>query len=121
MIKIYIASPYTNGDKISNVNLQLDVANELIERGYAPYTPLLMHFQHMRNPRQEHDWLKLDFEFLSCCDVLVRIKPLIDDVELTSKGADEEEAEARRLEIPVFVFHTIEDLCLYLDEHPFEI
>jgi hypothetical protein len=120
MVRIYIASPYTNGDKIDNVNLQLDIAEELIERGYAPYTPLLTHFQHMRHPREERDWLKLDFEFLACCDVLIRIKPLKDGVEISSSGADKEENFARQNSIPVFIFHTLEEVCEYLDTHPME-
>lgn len=119
MIKVYIASPYTNGDKEDNVNLQMDVANELMLRGYAPYTPLLTHFQHLRHPRQEVDWLKLDFAFLDCCDILIRIKPLIDGVELTSMGADKEEAHAQEIAIPVFSFHTIEEMCEFIDTRPF--
>jgi len=120
MVKIYLASPYTNGDKEKNVNLQLDAANELIDRGYAPYTPLLSHYQHLRHPRKETDWYALDNEFLVLCDVLIRIKPIRDEVEITSPGADKEEAYARLLKIPVFVFNTIEEMCIYLDTHPFE-
>lgn len=119
MIKIYIASPYSIGDKQENVNLQLDVAAELLKRGYAPYTPLLTHYQHMRHPREEQDWLKLDFEFLSLCDMLFRIKPTVDGKEVPSSGADQEEALARKLEIPVFIFHTLEELILFLEENNF--
>jgi hypothetical protein len=119
-IKVYIASPYTNGDKQENVNLQMDVAEELMQRGYAPYTPLLTHYQHLRHPRQEHDWYKLDNEFLSCCDVLIRIKPLKNGKEITSTGADAEEKYAREIGIPVFTFHTLEEMCQYLDTNTFE-
>lgn len=121
MIKCYIASPYSNGDKQENVNLQMDVANELLNHGYAPFVPTLSHYMELRNPRKEHDWLKLDFEFLACCDVLIRIRPLKDDVEIASAGADKEEAYARSLGIPTFSFHTIEEMCLYLDTSPFEL
>jgi nucleoside 2-deoxyribosyltransferase len=117
---IYIASPYTNGDKEQNVNLQMDVAQELMERGYAPYTPLLTHFQHLRHPRKENDWYKLDNEFLALCDVVIRIKPFKDGKEITSIGASNEEEYARSLKIPVFVFHTIEEMCRYLDTTPLE-
>lgn len=121
MVKIYIASPYSNGDKIDNVNLQMDVANELMLRDYAPYTPLLTHFQHQRHPRQEVDWLKLDFEFLACCDVLIRIKPLKDGKEIPSPGADKEEAYANKLGIPVFSFNTLEEMVQFIDSRPFEL
>lgn len=120
MIKIYIASPYTNGDKLENVHLQMKVSNELLDRGYAPYTPLLTHFQEQYHPRGEHDWLKLDFEFLACCDVLIRIKPIKEGHEILSPGADKEEEKARELGIPVFWFNTVEQMCDFLDTQPFE-
>jgi hypothetical protein len=120
-IRIYIASPYSNGDKEENVNLQMDIAEELMQRGFAPYTPLLTHFQHLRHPREEHDWYKLDNEFLSLCDILIRIKPIKNGKEITSVGADKEEILARELKIPVFSFHTLEEMCVFLDEHSFEL
>lgn len=118
MIKIYIASPYSNGDKQENVNLQMDVAHELLNRGYAPFTPTLSHYMELRNPRPEHDWLKLDFEFLVLCDVLIRIRPEKNGEEILSKGANMEEELARKTGIPVFSFKTIEEMCMYLDERP---
>lgn len=121
MIRIYIASPYTNGDKQENVNLQMDVAHELLNRGYAPFTPTLSHYMELRNPRPEHDWLKLDFEFLVLCDVLIRIKPIKNGFEMKSNGADQEEALARANNIPVFIFNTVEEMCTYLDERPFDL
>jgi len=120
-IRVYIASPYTNGDKQDNVNLQMDVAHELLNRGYAPFTPTLSHYMELRNPRPEHDWLKLDFEFLACCDVLIRIRPIKNGKEIVSNGADKEEAYARELKIPVFSFNTIEEMCAFLDERPFDL
>jgi hypothetical protein len=116
MIKCYIASPYSNGDKEENVNLQIDAAEELINRGFAPYTPLLTHYQELRHPHPEHDWLELDSEFLACCDVFIRIKPIKNGKELTSNGADKEEAYANELKIPVFSFNTIKEMCEYLDK-----
>lgn len=111
----YIASPYTNGDKIENVNLQLDVANELMKRGIAPHVPLLNHFQHLRHPNEEDKWLELDFVFLKFCDILIRMKPIKDGKEIPSYGADQEEQRARELGIPIYVFHTIEELILWLN------
>jgi nucleoside 2-deoxyribosyltransferase len=119
-VKIYLASPYTNGDKEQNVNLQIDIANELMNRDYAPYTPLLSHYQHLQHPRKESDWYALDNEFLAVCDILIRIKPLKDGVEILSVGADKEEAYARILKIPIFAFNTIGEMCMYLDSHPLE-
>ena len=117
MVKPYIASPYANGDKIDNVNLQLDVANELIVRGFAPYVPLLAHYQQARHLHEEHEWLSIDHEWLKCCDVLVRMKPIKDGKEVPSSGADKEEAWARELGIPVFVFYTVAELVLFLESN----
>ena len=121
MVKIYIASPYTNGDKQNNVYFQMDVAEQLMNRGYAPYVPTMLHYMEIRNHRTEEDWLNLDFEYLSCCDIVIRMKPLKDGVEIKSPGADKEEALARKYEIPVFIFNTIEQMCAYLDNHPFDL
>ena len=41
MIKVYIASPYTIGDKLQNIERQMEAANTLINLGFAVYVPLL--------------------------------------------------------------------------------
>jgi len=119
MIKCYIASPYSNGDKQENVNLQLDAAEILLKAGYAPYTPLLTHFQEIRHPRSETDWLALGLEFLSCCNVLIKIEPIVNGKELPSPGADAEKAYAEKLNIPVYTFNTIEKLSEFLEYYSF--
>ncbi|MCK9446418.1 hypothetical protein M0Q50_05965 [bacterium] len=119
MIRIYIASPYTNGNQVENTNLQLDIAYELLYRGYAPYFPLSSHYVQIRYPQFNYNWLDLDFQYLQCCDILIRIKPIINNEELLSPGADAEEKEAKRLNIPVFTFNTIEEMCKFLDENAF--
>lgn len=120
MIKIYIASPYSKGDKLENVKFQINAANELIRRGYAPYVPLLNHFIQNEFPQTEHKWLKLDFEYLSSCDVLIRLKPIKNGEEVLSPGADKEEKYAISLGIPIFSFNTIDQMCIFLDDHPIE-
>ena len=121
MIRVYIASPYTNGDKEENVNLQIDVANELLNRDFAPYVPTLAHFIEARHPRKEYDWLKLDFEYLALCHFVIRIRPFKNGKEIISPGADKEEEYAKKLGIPVHTFNTIEDVCKYLDEHFYNV
>jgi hypothetical protein len=120
-VKIYICSPYSFGDKEKNVKRQIDIGNELLNRGYVPYIPLLTHYQHIAHPREESEWLKLDFEFLLICDILIRIKPIIDGKELLSNGADQEEKLAIENKIPVFTFNTIEEMCYFLDNNKLEI
>ena len=95
MKKVYIASPYTKGDVAINVKRQLDAADQLMDSGFAPYVPLLSHFQHIAHPRDYHDWVKLDMEWMSVCDCVLRL-------DVDSVGADAEVKEAKRLGIPVY-------------------
>jgi hypothetical protein len=81
MIKVYIASPYTIGDKESNVRRQIETAALLMDMGYNPFVPLLAHYQDIICPRPYENWLKNDLDWIRCCDVVLRL-----DGE--SKGAD---------------------------------
>ena len=101
MLRIYIASPYTIGDVAVNVRRVLLVANELMDKGHAPYVPHLSHFQHLVAPRPYQDWLDLDFEWLKVCDCVLRL-------EGESKGADQEVELAKSLGIKIV--YNIEDI-----------
>jgi nucleoside 2-deoxyribosyltransferase len=93
--KVYIASPYTIGDKEKNVDIQLKTASELLDKGFIPFAPLLSHFIHLKYPRTYHEWLKYDFEWLKECDFLLRLPGI-------SQGADMEVVVAIAHMIPVF-------------------
>lgn len=93
-VKVYIASPYTKGDAAINVRRSLLCANALMDAGFAPYAPLLTHFQHMLMPRAYEDWLAADLEWVTVCDVVLRL-------EGESNGADKEVAFALQHGIPV--------------------
>lgn len=95
MIKVYIASPYTLGDVAVNVKVQMDVANELMDLGFAPFAPLYSHFQHIAHPRPYMDWIKIDLEWVKVCDCVLRL-------EGESSGADGEVKFANELNIPVY-------------------
>lgn len=101
MVKVYIASPYSSGDQALNVKKSLDVADKLIQEGFAPFAPLLSHFQHMIHPRSYEEWMKLDLEWVSTCDCVLRLHG-------ESSGADREVQHAKLLNIPVF--YNIKDL-----------
>lgn len=73
MIKVYVAGPYTIGDNTLNLRKMILVADELFNKDYAPYVPLLNHFWHLVSPKSEAEWLRLDFEFITVCDVLLRL------------------------------------------------
>jgi hypothetical protein len=104
MIRVYIASPYTIGDVAVNVKRQIDVADILISHGFAPFVPLLSHFQHLMHPRPYEDWTTLDIEWVKVCDCILRL-------EGESNGADNEVEVARVLGKPIFF--SIEELIEY--------
>lgn len=93
--KIYIASPYT-GNEEANVMVQHKAFFELFMLGYMPFAPLLSHYQHEHFPMGYDEWIAYDLQWLASCDALLRLPG-------DSKGADLEVAEAKRLEIPVFM------------------
>jgi len=101
MIKVYIASPYTKGDVAVNVRVQLEMANTLMDLGFAPFAPLYSHFQHMAFPRPYEDWIKIDLEWVKVCNCVLRLPG-------ESAGADGEVFYAEQREIPVF--YSLEEL-----------
>ena len=101
MKKIYLASPYTIGNKKKNVKRQLDAANELMDLNYVPYVPLLSHFQHIVHPRPDTDWLHIGKAWVQVCHAVLRLPG-------ESKGADAEVEVAKDCGIPVF--YSIEEL-----------
>jgi len=92
---VYIASPYTEGDKMENVCRQIDAADEIRDAGHLPYAPLLFHFWHILIPHDYDYWTAMDLEWVRKAEVLVRLPG-------DSRGADAEVAEAQRLGISVY-------------------
>lgn len=101
-VRVYIASPYTIGDKEANVKAQLVAYHELRDRGFFPFAPLLSHYVQLVRPRLYEDWMTIDFEWLEACDAVLRLPG-------ESSGADREVAHAAEESIPVF--YTLESLC----------
>ena len=102
--KIYVAGPYTFGDCAQNVRNAFAAANTLADLGFAPFVPHYTHFWQMLFPRDKKFWLQLDFQFLACCDAVLRLPG-------KSDGADQEEALSGKLNIPVF--YTIEEVSAH--------
>jgi hypothetical protein len=94
-VKVYIASPYTLGDVAVNVKVQLDMVDQLMNLGFAPFAPLYSHFQHMAHPRPYTDWIEIDLVWVEACDCVLRLPG-------KSSGADGEVKHANGLGIPVF-------------------
>lgn len=95
MVKVYIASPYSIGNKEENVIKAMIACNELINQGFAPYSPLLWHFQNLHFPQPEKKWLEIDIEYLKTCHKVLRLSG-------ESKGADLECEIAKAEGIPVY-------------------
>ena len=93
-VKVYIAGPYTKGDVAINTRNNALMGTRLANLGYSPYVPLLTHLWHLIDPQPYEFWTTLDNEWVSACDVLLRMPG-------DSSGADAEVCLARSLGIPV--------------------
>ncbi len=94
MKRIFVSGPYTLGDVAQNVKNSMDVSNDLISLGFAPFCPHLTHFLHMNKFQPYEKWLEIDLAFLRVCDALIRIPG-------ESNGADKEVEFAKKLNIPI--------------------
>jgi len=107
---IYIASPYSIGDRAANVRLQLDAFNRIMGMGHLPFAPLLNHFQHLVHPRSDESWIH-DYclPWVERCDLILRLPGV-------SMGAD--------LEVGHAIKHGVEpcfgwgDLEVALEDRP---
>ncbi len=95
MLRVYIASPYTIGNKRDNVNRQIDVAEQLANHGILPFWPLSSHYWHCRHPHDYEFWMQLDFEEIRRSDAVLRLGG-------KSAGADREIEFAASIGLPVF-------------------
>jgi len=107
-IKVYIASPYTKGDRLENVRRQVEVAHDLRKFGVVPFVPLLSHYAHEIQPEPYDIWLSEDFEWIAACNALLRLPG-------ESKGADAEVTFAWRINIPVF--YDVNELISWKEKH----
>lgn len=108
IVKVYIASPYTEGDAAQNVRLQINFANKLMNEGFYPYTPLLSHFHHMIYERTYDDWMDHCMVWVDSCDCLLRVGG-------NSKGAEKEIEHAKDIGIPIF--YNLNDLLTWYYRH----
>lgn len=92
---VYLASPYTIGDPVENVNRQIDMSAFLLDRGFIPFAPLLCHYIDQKHPRSYETWVAYDNLWLLKCDAVLRLPG-------ESKGADAEVDLAIRNNIDVF-------------------
>jgi hypothetical protein len=121
-IKIYIASPYSVGDKLQNVRLQIDAFHILRDLGHIPIPPLTSHWINEVRERTHKDWIDYDLEILSLCNMVIRLRPIgPDGIEIPSAGADIEEKEAKILGIPYYEFNTLEEMEVFFGSMQFKL
>ena len=92
---IYIASPYSIGNKSHNVGNSMIAGNEILEKRHFPHLPLLNHYWDNIYPKPESVWYEMDRVILPRCDAVLRLEGI-------SKGADAEVELAQSLGIPVY-------------------
>lgn len=112
-IKVYIASPYTNGDKDALSKLQMDAAAILLKNGFNPYAPLYNHYiqEDHSDLDSDFDWLEIDKSWLALCDIMIRLFPKDErGHKIKSIGADNEEDFSKKNGIPVFYFDDLSEL-----------
>lgn len=109
--KVYIASPYTNGNKLDLVKLQIDAFHVLMDLGFYPIAPLLSHHINEVRERDWKEWLEYDIQTIQECQMVVRLCPKDEfGLEIPSKGADKEEAEAKKLGLEFHTFESVEEM-----------
>lgn len=94
-IKVYVAGPYTNGDKLDNTMNAVYAAELLMQLGYVPFVPHLSHYWDEQFPHDHAEWIDWCLEWVKCCDAILRLPG-------DSKGADIETELAAALGIPVY-------------------
>ncbi len=94
MKTVYVAGPLI-GDFAGNTARAIEVADELLDGGVAPFVPHLAIHWHAVHEHHYEDWMAYDFAWILKCDALVRMPG-------KSPGADREVEFARKHGIPVF-------------------
>lgn len=92
---IYVSGPITIGSQAQHVHNAVKIADAILAMGYDVILPHLDHLWCMISPKPWEVWMKNDLAVLLRCDALFRIPG-------KSKGADLEEATARRYNMPVY-------------------
>lgn len=105
MLRIYIAAPYSKGDKEKNVLAAIEAAELIMKAGHRPINPLFSHYHHLVFAHDYEEWMQQDFSDIMTCKAIVRLPG-------ESAGADREIAFAKQ--VGVDVFHSMEELLDYL-------
>ena len=94
-MRIYIAGPYTKPDPEQNTLDAILAGDYVASLGHVVFIPHLTHFWEKQIHHTYDFWMQQDFEWLKCCDALLRLPG-------ESAGADREVALAKESGIPVY-------------------
>lgn len=106
-MKVYVAGPYSADNVLgvlSNIRKGNTVAYELLQMGFAPFSPWLDHlfvFMDSTNDLTVNDFYEYSLEWMRVSDVI-----FVQGEWANSKGTKAEIEEAERLGIPVFYDRT---------------
>jgi len=92
---VYLAAPYSIGDKRKNVANSIIVTDKLMNHGATVYNPLLSHFHDAVFNHPPEFWYSYDLKWLERCDCLIWIAG-------ESQGVKAEIEHALKLDMPVY-------------------
>lgn len=94
-MRVYVAGPYSQGDKDVNVERAMLIASRLMAAGHEPFVPHLSHFWDRVYPQDYGRWMTWCLAWVGQCQALIRLAG-------ASAGADREAARAREMGLPIF-------------------
>ena len=100
-MRVYVSGPYSKGDVAINVKNAIVAADAVLAKGHIPFVPHLTHFWHFISPKPWEVWLRIDIEWVKCCDAVLRLPG-------ESVGADREVEFAKSL--GKVIYYDIKDI-----------
>ena len=101
-MRIFISSPYSDGDTITdadtlqaNVDRSIAAADALADRGHVPFLPLLSHYWQQRFQHDHAFWLRWCLVWLGQCEAMLRL-------DGSSAGASIEERAAKEIGLSIY-------------------
>jgi len=101
---VYLASPYSSGDRFLNTMAHVSKYRELLTDGRVnPVAPLLSGLIPAADDIPWERWIEVDLELLSRCDAVLAFDAVVNWYHWSeSSGRDAEVMRALELGIPVF-------------------
>lgn len=94
-LRVYLASPMSQGDPLENIHSALRLGRQMIRDGLAPYLPQLDAYMMWWDPADLEMLLDWDFAWIAASEAIFRMPG-------ASAGADREVALAKAAGLPVF-------------------